>query len=67
MVQTWRSTNSADAVCDNCGSVYSVTIDRFPLRDYGSFPCEICGQPIREWNDTHVPSFTLKTTGKIPD
>jgi hypothetical protein len=66
MPRTWSSEESNDITCTECGSVYAVTIERFPLRDNDKFKCEICGATVREWNDTVVPTFSLKSAGKQP-
>lgn len=63
MVRTWSTEKVADATCESCGSIYSVEIYRSPAREHGIFKCEICGLLMREWNDTHTPSFTLKKVG----
>lgn len=65
MIQTWSSGDGADATCEKCGSVYLVKIYRLPARDSDSFTCEVCGDLMRKWDDTHVPSFTLKKAGKL--
>ena len=64
MVKTWSSGEGEDATCEKCGSVYSVTIHRFPVRDKDSFNCTVCGHLMREWNDTACPSFKLKSHGE---
>ena len=66
MVKTWSSGAGADATCEVCGSIYAVTIHRFPSRDMDSFKCEVCGHLMFEWNDTRSPSFELKKRGKVP-
>lgn len=66
MIQTWSSGEGADATCEKCGSVYSVEIYRLPTRDSDFFKCGVCGHLMRKWNDTRVPSFTLKKTGNKP-
>ncbi|MET7014462.1 hypothetical protein ABXR19_09695 [Uliginosibacterium flavum] len=67
MVKTWTSGDGDDETCEKCGSIYSVIIHRLPARDSDSFTCEICGEILRKWNDTRVPSFTLKMAGeKLP-
>jgi hypothetical protein len=67
MIQTWSSGPGGEATCKKCGSVYSVTIYRAPARDSDSFNCEVCGHLMRKWNDTRIPSFTLKKAGKKPN
>lgn len=64
MPRTWSSEENHDITCTECGSVYAVTIERFPLRDKDKFKCEICGVIVREWNDAVVPTFSLKSAGK---
>jgi len=64
MPRTWTSEESNDITCTECGSVYTVMIERFPLRDNDKFKCQICATTLREWNDTFVPTFSLKTSGK---
>lgn len=66
MVKTWASSRVEDDVCDKCGSVYEVTMHRFPHRDKDSFNCSVCGNLMREWNDTHCPMFELKQKGQLP-
>lgn len=64
MVQTLSSGEGNDATCQNCSSVYSVTIYRLPSRDSDSFYCMVCGHLMHTWNDTRIPEFTLKTAGE---
>lgn len=66
MVKTWSSGKGEDETCEICGSVYAVTIRRYPTRDKDSFRCVVCGNLMREWNDTAYPSFELKKRGKAP-
>ena len=66
MVSTWKQEDAEDFICKNCASVYTVTIKRFPLRDNDRANCEVCGQLLKEWNNTIVPSFTLKHSGNKP-
>lgn len=63
MVKTWSNAEGKDITCDACNSVYAVTIHRLPARDKDSFACTVCGEPMREWNDTVSPSFKLKYRG----
>jgi hypothetical protein len=66
MIQTWSSGKGNDVTCKKCGSIYEVSIYRMPNKDKDSFECEVCGSLVREWNDTCVPSFQLKSAGKKP-
>lgn len=66
MVKTWSSSKVDDEVCKKCGSVYEVTMHRFPHRDEDSFNCFVCGNLMRKWNDTHCPMFELKQKGEVP-
>lgn len=66
MVQTWSSGEEADVTCLKCGSVYSVTTYRLPVRDSDSFSCEVCNHLLRRWNERLVPNFTLKKAGEKP-
>lgn len=61
MVKTWETSNENDFQCPSCGALYAVTVTRYPLKDKDSANCEVCGQVLREWNDTRVPTFTLKS------
>lgn len=67
MIQAWSSEKGGDATCEKCGSIYSVTITRLPFKDIDSFNCEVCNHLMREWKNTRVPEYTLKTTGEIPN
>lgn len=67
MVKTWSSGQGDDAVCDNCGSVYAVTIHRFPHRDNDSYNCVVCGHLIASWNSTACPSFKLIKRSTTPE
>ena len=66
MIKTWSSGEAPDFTCTQCGSVYTVVIHRLPAKDSDSANCEVCGQVLKKWNDTRVPSFTLKQPGKKP-
>lgn len=66
MPQTWQQEPAPDESCPKCGSVYSVTVHRYPARDRGSFVCEVCNHTVRTWNDTYDWSFTLKQRGAAP-
>lgn len=66
MVKKWTTEPAVDFTCKPCGSVYSVAIKRFPLRDSDKAYCEVCGGLLKKWNDTEVPVFTLKTRGTPP-
>ncbi len=67
MVQTWTTSKEDDLPCAKCGSVYSVTVTRYPSRDRGEFKCEVCQTLLKAWNGTHDYSFTLKLRGRRPD
>lgn len=64
MIRTWTSGESDDVKCEKCNSIYSVKIYRLPCKDSDSFHCTVCGHLIRKWNDTRVPEYTLKISGK---
>jgi len=66
MVKTWASGQGGDVTCAKCGSVYAVTIRRFPHRDKDSYNCDVCGYLLDEWNSTSVPFYELKTRGTAP-
>ncbi|GAB3663799.1 CpXC domain-containing protein [Ramlibacter alkalitolerans] len=63
MIKTWSSGEGADVTCPKCGAVYSVKIYRMLAKDSDSFHCEVCGELVKSWNDTRVPTFTLKKKG----
>ena len=65
MVRTWGTGTAPDFICptEGCGARYNVTVERFPLRDSDSASCEKCGQVMKKWNSTQVPSFTLMKDG----
>jgi transcription elongation factor Elf1 len=60
MVQTWKEGPGDDFACPHCGAVYAVTIRRYPMHDSDSATCDECGETMKSWNSTSVPSFTLK-------
>lgn len=66
MLHTWSKAMGDNATCERCGSIYSVEIRLFPLKDSDSFKCVVCGHLMLKWNCTRTPSFTLKTTGNKP-
>ena len=66
MTKTWSIEQAGETICRACGSVYNVTIHRFPTRDKDSFNCSVCGTLMQEWNDTACPSFELKRRGTLP-
>ena len=61
MVQTWSSSKGEDFYCPHCGAVYGVDLRRIPQKDKDSAICESCGNVMKEWHDTLVPSFKLKS------
>jgi predicted Zn finger-like uncharacterized protein len=63
MVKTWGRAKGDDESCPKCGSVYEVTVSRFPAKDEGRFKCEVCSHVVRTWNDTYDWSFKLKKRG----
>ncbi len=60
MVKTWSSESSSDKSCSKCGSIYSVTMHRFPTRDNDTFNCQVCGNLMDSWNSTTCPMYELK-------
>lgn len=60
MVKTWSSESSSDETCSKCGSIYSVEIKRFPIKDKDSFNCFVCGHLMNSWNSTSCPMYELK-------
>lgn len=66
IVKTWTRSRIEDDVCGKRGSVYEVTMHRFPHWDKDSFNCSVCGNLMREWGDTHCPMFELKLKGQVP-
>lgn len=54
--------NDGDEKCPNkeCSAIYTVQYMDYPVRDRGSFTCELCGQLIRSWKGTRDWFFTLK-------
>ncbi len=66
MVQTWNSEPAPDESCAQCGSIYTVTVSRFPARDRDKFDCLVCGHTIRSWNDTYSWSYKLKVRADWP-
>ncbi|BAY41447.1 hypothetical protein NIES2111_58430 (plasmid) [Nostoc sp. NIES-2111] len=64
MAQTWTHGSEQNETCPKCNSIYRVTTFRLPTRDSDYFDCQVCGDRIREWNDTEVPSFTLIQRGQ---
>lgn len=67
MIKTWSSDKGEETACEKCGSIYEVKTYRLPARDHDSFTCQVCGSLMHQWNDTHVPSFKLKSAGKKPN
>jgi transcription elongation factor Elf1 len=67
MPKTWSSEAAGDVTCEICGSVYAVTIQRFPARDSDSFNCTVCNHLLNSWNSTACPSYELKQRGRVPD
>lgn len=59
MVKTWGKEKGPDFTCE-CGAVYEVTVQRFPGRDSDKKHCSVCRKLIASWNDTYVPTYTLK-------
>ena len=59
MVQTWKSGDTGEFECPNCGSMYQRTMGRLPARDEDQAECEVCGAIMDSWNSTEVPSYTL--------
>lgn len=66
MPSPWQNEPGPDESCPQCGSVYEVTVYRYPARDQGTFVCEVCGHTVRCWNSTHDWSFQLKKRGASP-
>jgi N6-adenosine-specific RNA methylase IME4 len=60
MVGVWGREERPDETCSECGSVYSVEVQRFPMRDHDRATCDECGHVLREWNDTLSWVYTLK-------
>jgi len=60
-MKTWSSGRLPDETCPACGSVYTVTVERFPAKDKGRFKCEVCGEVVREWHDTYDWTYVLKS------
>ena len=65
-MKTWTSEQAGDETCGTCGSVYEVTITRFPCKDSDEFRCVVCGVVMSTWNDTRSPSYKLKQKGNRP-
>ena len=62
-MKTGTSAAAPDEVCPSCGTVYEVRIYRLSAKDHDSFHCEVCGNLMKKWADTKVPSYTLKKPG----
>jgi DNA-directed RNA polymerase subunit RPC12/RpoP len=61
MVKVWDSENSSDEKCGNCGSIYSVTLQRFPTKEKDQFNCTVCGHLMKSWNSTTSRDYELKS------
>jgi hypothetical protein len=64
MVRTWKSERRDDETCTKCGSVYEVSVTRYPVTDEGRFDCEVCGTLVRSWRDTYDWNYKLLKQGK---
>ena len=64
MVSTWKTGSAPEEKCENCGTVYSVSIFRSPAKDRDHFDCFKCGNRMREWNDTNIYRYELKKPGE---
>jgi hypothetical protein len=60
MTKTWTSHDGGEKVCENCGSVYTVTYRNNPCKDSDYFNCEVCGHRVDQWNSTTYPEYCLK-------
>jgi predicted Zn finger-like uncharacterized protein len=60
MGKEWKSGSMPDETCNQCGTVYSVTFQHFPVKERDSFKCSHCGNLVKEWNDTKSFYYTRK-------
>jgi predicted Zn finger-like uncharacterized protein len=65
MPTDWIKGLGREFSCPHCGSVYAVTLNRYPSRNLDGAKCEICGKIMKAWDDTASPSFTLKIRADI--
>jgi hypothetical protein len=60
MVQIRRCDSTDDFTCPHCGTVYEV-ISESPARDSGSAEYEVCKRIMKQWTDSAIPLFRVKT------
>jgi hypothetical protein len=60
MGKEWKSGSMPDETCSQCGAVYSVTFQHFPVKERGFFKCEQCDNLVKEWNATKSFYYTRK-------
>lgn len=60
MIEKWKPEQVEDESCPSCEVIYNVTETRLPIRDAGSFSCQICGGLIKSWRGASYYSYKIK-------
>lgn len=63
MGKTFSTERGDDFICGHCGSIYEVSIFNAPFKESDSESCEVCGELLKSWRSTSIPSFKLKIRG----
>jgi ribosomal protein S27E len=53
-------------VCEKCGSEYTITKIKIPVRDDDKIECEICGTELLSWNGGVMYRHQLDKRGEWP-
>jgi len=51
------------ATCEECGSEYSLSFTRIPVRDKDYISCQVCGAKLYSWNEAKIWTATLLKKG----
>jgi DNA-directed RNA polymerase subunit RPC12/RpoP len=47
-------------ICSNCGAIYEIEEQSYPMRDNDNIKCEYCENIIHSWNGGHICSVVKK-------
>jgi hypothetical protein len=42
--------------CSNCGAIYEIEEQSYPMRDNDNIKCEFCENIVHSWNGGHICS-----------